>query len=761
MSFLIAYISLNGATLEELRRIFPKDLADSVYKYRQLRGDFENIYELRNVPGITDEVFAKVKDSLVLYSPEELDTSGLGGRIENVISYSTREESPSDLSREYWVLIGGNPVNPNKANIYDLMNIYGVSFKDAISVIKWREITKINSLRDLRSAPGLSYYGYRNLRNFVSFKEEYKPLKGFLSIYAITNNYAYDPSSFLASSINDLMDTSGNSRNINLLKEGGWSDESINKFFNRLQKEADDITTLPKLGYSIRGMFKLYDKYEFGFYRWENYTAYNKVFLGFKNEYLRFFVGDYRFSFGNGLIFESSESVGDRVYEKVWGLIPDVVYGETFKLRGLGIWGNFAGFSPFFIFSKDRKDAIVDTANKPLFYYSSEFRPGIFKDVIDERIVGGGINYINTSGFGIGGMLFQIDYDKPFSGDWGSLTIPYYSYTFNNGWRYDPSFAIDTSKTQRYAGITYMALLNDLEIRGDIAGNLKDFKPSYLLILKWNRGSKTVDFVYRNYAINYTNPYARPFKEDNRFERTDFRYSYRVLDPLATNVADLPLPKPEEGFFVQVRDRLFSNIILPRIYLDYWRDKTDGMINKRLHMEVEWRVLWSFRVRVWRRYLDREDIRYGYPYKSKSTESALRMFFITDASSIAGVEVRYSDFKSQNLNPSSGAFLSVFYEFPFAEGTEVNIGSGVWTSNGYSLWVFEDDGIDFLYNRGSKFYITLSKSLMGNAYIRLKLRYKRQINDGNALLSSTGDPINVGVGRYEYFTAYFSLYLSF
>ncbi|MFZ8835045.1 MAG: helix-hairpin-helix domain-containing protein, partial [Candidatus Caldipriscus sp.] len=138
MFFLFSYISLNTASLEDLRKIFPPDIADSVYKYRQLSGEFESIYELRNVPGVTDEIFAKVVDSLVLNSPEEMDTVNLGGRISDVISQSVREESPSDLSREYWIFLGGNPINPNKASVYELMNIYGVSFKDALAVIKWR-----------------------------------------------------------------------------------------------------------------------------------------------------------------------------------------------------------------------------------------------------------------------------------------------------------------------------------------------------------------------------------------------------------------------------------------------------------------------------------------------------------------------------------------------------------------------------------------------------------------------------------------------
>lgn len=759
--FLLSYISLNGADLETLRRIFPGSLADSVYKYRELRGEFESIYELRNVPGITDEIFAKVKDSLVLYSSEEMDTSDVGERIVSIINFTTREESPSDLAREYWITLGGVPLNPNDADIMDLRNIYGVSLKDASSVVKWRKITTINSLRDLRSTPGLSYYGYRNLSRFVSFRKDNRPFRGFISFYAYSSNYAYDPSSYLGSTITDLMDTSGNSRNLNLLREGGWSDESISKLLTRLNDEANDIKTEPKPFYSLRGTFRIYDKFGFGFYRGEGYSVYNKAYLSYDSRNLKVLAGNYRFSFGNGLIFESSESMGDRVYEKVWGIMPDVTYGDEFGLKGVGIWGRFNGLYPFFIYSKDRKDAVVDTAGRPLFYYSSDLKPKIFKDVIGEKLFGGGMKYLNENGYGIGFMYFQIEYDKPFSGDWGSLAIPYYSYTYNNGWPYDESFYIDTGRIWRFAGLTYSAIIKDLEISGDIAGSIKDFKPSYLLIMRWTKYGKSVDLVYRNYAINYINPYARPFKEDNRFERTDFRYSYRLLDPLATNIADIPIPKPEEGIFVQIRDRIFSNLLVPRIYLDYWKDKTDGQTNKIFHAEVEWRILWALRLRLSRRYIDRTDIRYGYAYKSKTFENTLRFFLITDANGIASIEVRHANFKSGNMNPVSGVFLNVFYEFPLNRGTNISMGANTWTTEGYSLWVFEDDGIDFLYNRGGKMYISLSKSILNNAYLRLKLRYKKQINDGNAVLSATGDPISAGVGRYEYFTTYLSVYIAF
>ncbi|NPA79448.1 MAG: helix-hairpin-helix domain-containing protein [Thermotogae bacterium] len=764
MFSLLALVPLNSAPLKELRRVFPAPLADSIYKYRQRFGGFRSLYQLLEVPGMTPAIFREVKDSLILYAPSDPSPgSGLGARINRIISSRVSEEAPSDLSRAYWLFLGGNPININEATVLDLANLPGVSLKDAVRVVQWRKYAKIKSRRDLRWTPGLTLYGYRNLRRFVIYRDTYKPLRGFLYARTYAHNHAYDPSSYFASSITQLYDTSGMGRNLQLLREAGWSDEAIEKLIERLKSEAEDITTTPKPKGTFRGTFRLWDRLDLGFYHYGGYTTYNKVFAGLSGRYGRLLVGDYRFSFGNGLIFTSSEDLSDRVYWNVVGLMPDILYGDAFKLRGVGLWGNYGGFSPFLIYSKTRKDAVVDTAGRPLFYYSSEFIPSLYEDKIGEEILGGGLNYMNDNGFGAGFMLFQLRYDEPFSGDWGSVAVPFYSSTFNGGYRYDPSFRIDTGRVHRFGGITYSAVVGDFVLRGDLAANLRHMKPSALLVFRYVGETRSLDFVYRNYDPTYWNPYARPFKEDNRFERTDFRYSYRLLDPLATNLADLPLPKPEEGYFFQIRDRLFQDILLPRIYMDVWRDRTDGMWNRRLHAEVEWRVVWALRMRVWRRWLERTDMRYGRAFKSRSVETAFRTFIITDAHSAVGMEVRYAQYKSDNPNvpPGAGSFFSAFFNTDLLRGLRLYTGATVWTSNGYSLWVFEDDGIDFLYNRGGKIYVAVSKEVLRNAHFRIKLHYKKQYNDGNSLISASGDPINVGLGRYEYFTTYATFAVAF
>ncbi len=763
--FILSYVALNSASLEELRKVFPGTLADSVYKYRQRFGGYRSFYQLLEVPGITPEIFKKVKDSLILYAPEDREESrSLGAALSQIISLRASEEAPSDISRAYWLFLGGNPVDVNRANLLELANLPGVSLKDAVKVVQWRKYTRIKSRRDLRWTPGLTLYGYRNLRRYITYRHTYKPFRAFIFAHGYVSNYAYDPSSFFASSINELEDTSGLGRNVQLMKEAGWSDEAISRLLKRLRGEASDISSLPRPRSTLRGMFKLWDRLDVGFYHYEGYRTYRKVYAGLTLPHVRVLAGDYRFSFGNGLIFTSSENLSDRVYWNTVGLMPDILYGDAFKLRGVGVWGSYRGFSPFFIFSRDKKDAVVDTAERPLFYYSSEFLPSLFRDRIDERILGGGLNYISDNGLGLGFMAFQIDYAQPFSGDWGSVAVPFYSSTFNGGYRYDPSFHIDTGKTHRFAGITYSAVFGDFVLRGDVATNLRHKKPSFLTILRYVGETRSLDFVYRSYDPTYWNPYARPFKEDNRFERTDFRYSYRLLDPLATNLADLPLPKPERGFFFQIRDRLFQDIILPRVYLDVWEDLTDGMWNRRLHAELEWRVVWALRLRVWRRWLERTDMRYGKPFKSRSVETALRTFVITDAQSVLGIEAKLSQYSSDNTNipPGNGTLLNVFYSTDLIRWEmRFQVGASVWTSNGYSLWVFEDDGIDFLYNRGSKFYISLSRSVGRNAFLRLKVKYKRQYNDGQSLISSTGEPINVGLGKYEYFITYGDFAITF
>lgn len=61
-------ISLNNATKEELMTLsgIGESKADDIIKYREENGEFKNIEDIKNIKGIGDAIFDKIKDRLTL-----------------------------------------------------------------------------------------------------------------------------------------------------------------------------------------------------------------------------------------------------------------------------------------------------------------------------------------------------------------------------------------------------------------------------------------------------------------------------------------------------------------------------------------------------------------------------------------------------------------------------------------------------------------------------------------------------------------------
>lgn len=61
-------ISINNATLEELTTLsgIGSAKAQDIIDYRLMNGPFQNIEELKNIPGIGESIFAKIKDYITL-----------------------------------------------------------------------------------------------------------------------------------------------------------------------------------------------------------------------------------------------------------------------------------------------------------------------------------------------------------------------------------------------------------------------------------------------------------------------------------------------------------------------------------------------------------------------------------------------------------------------------------------------------------------------------------------------------------------------
>ena len=60
----------------------------------------------------------------------------------------------------------------NTAGYTELINLQNVSPIDAVAILNYRtDLGQIGNMRELRSIPGLSYYGYRSARRFLDYED--------------------------------------------------------------------------------------------------------------------------------------------------------------------------------------------------------------------------------------------------------------------------------------------------------------------------------------------------------------------------------------------------------------------------------------------------------------------------------------------------------------------------------------------------------------------------------------------------------------
>ena len=90
----------------------------------------------------------------------------------------SNEGSTEGLS-EIWLDKFFEPDNINNMSYDDLMALPNLSPIDVTAVLKQKKRGYINGNFELKNSPGISYWGYKNLVDFVRFKDKSSSEKGF------------------------------------------------------------------------------------------------------------------------------------------------------------------------------------------------------------------------------------------------------------------------------------------------------------------------------------------------------------------------------------------------------------------------------------------------------------------------------------------------------------------------------------------------------------------------------------------------------
>ncbi|MDI6850823.1 MAG: hypothetical protein QMD82_02670 [bacterium] len=733
-------VDLNKSSVEELLKALPIDSIKVVklYTYRENYGPFQDIYEVAKLPFLTPEDIKILKER-VYFSQRERGAY-FSFYAQEVRERIVTEESPQETALDYWFSALANPINVNKASIDELYSIYGVSLIDAVQTYKRAKMVGFLRPSHLRRAPGLSYYGYRNMLPYITFRDTRPvPFTGWVTfnISHYSELFQEETSDIearleqLTTSIADTTTTLWTN-----LKAAGWTAQDSLWLANQLLKEKDESSRLkpePYIRFKFNGL--AWGKVRVGLSYYNNpylpqplpkyFASVEKLKLPFGLVLNKGILGYYRITLDHGLLIDNSDEGRSRLMDRVFGIFGDLSRYDAFSLYGGAVEAVKGPVKISLWHSYSLKNGVEDKEGNLIFYYDGDFIPSVFRDKFYEKVQGFNVKLdvlekIPGTQIGFSGM--RIWYSRPMLCNFSFMDIPLDREDFS-----DPVFNWIGGREKKFIQLSGRTVLYPFSLEMEYA---KELKGGDAVFLKGRvqQSIFNLTLIYRDYDINYTNPYARTFYEDTRFRYTVLTRSYRLIDPMYASLGYLPFPKPEQGIYIEARYQPFARLLFPRLYLDLWRDKSDLQNNYRAQFQVEYRVINQFRIRYTNRMQRKSNIRYLGISTSWLKENSLQFmipfggtFFTAEyRNSIMKLTERGIDFRTSIY----GSFLSFYLDRDVTSGLSIKAGAVVWATNGYSLWHFEDTGIDFLYGDGSKWFLSVVERIRPNLGLRFKVKDK-------------------------------------
>jgi DNA uptake protein ComE-like DNA-binding protein len=750
-------IDLNSATLDEIKELpVAEETAQAIYDYREFRAFFRSVYDLMLVPGIDAEILEELKP-LVRIEPVELDE--IAERM-NVAQRMVRQWGSSESTNEglidMWIDIAKDPPNINTADVYDLMNMQNVSPVDAVSVVNHRKaIGTYRGRRDLRYTPGLSGWGYYNLRSLVRYEDKAKA-GDFHGTYQ-----------FRVKSFGYYSDTE------ELLQQDVFSAQNVyDSWWNRL--ELDNVR--PETAH------KLYLKYyiseqtagRMGLHVWRRwgeteYDQHLKGFVAFEDFGLGDFqvnklvLGTFLVGFGQGLVMENSDYFKARKSGYSWdkryyGILGDVSRTDTYKLKGVGLqftWNRLKGIG---FFSNDWKDAVLNedgSVFQPIILTPSidneileQYGLPPMKDVLHEKTYGGNLRFAYAPGSHIGISGYESRYNRNFDPQMGETFIA----------REDRVTATDNEifasykspgKFRRIHGLEWQHVYKnfaaqfeyaEMQIDGSVL-KIGDDPNSFVGSIWTQYNNLHFLALYRNHALGFDNYYSRGFSNYERYRGTILEDFWYLKDPLYGMLAvNSAAPQAERGFYVNTRYRLTTNII-PSLEYDRWTRVADGASYSRFVGRLEWRFLHPLRLRIRQQWQGRQadndlsPMRYHLDETRIELEMRLSNYDLVEFMYIRGGTEwpprprLVGNPSSDGDNPASGqAFLpnnALIMRGYHNFNDKFNVSLGAMTYDGF-VWYFEEsEFMPIEGKRSLKLWVNFQDRLSERLWLEIKAAWDR------------------------------------
>ena len=877
LSVLAAKVDLNTASLAELMQLpITEKQARDIYEYREFVKIFDNIYELKQIPSIDQETLDHLKQLAVVSIYVETDEAAVRREeirdlMERVDSNEGASEGMADVWEDYLM----TPQNVNKMLFDDLMSFPNVSGIDAVAVLKRiAQGDTIADTRDLRNSTGLSYYGYTNLRSYVYYKEP--PVKNRIMCDASLLNYTryfeegqYDMlhESFLR---NDYGTTNVIVPHLKTNSYWGYFglDELDPDIMFKLRMRYGNKYKLGFMNYKGKGEEDLLNSQA------EDILADSKWYAGYENNNmpglynsrLKVYAGNYRATFGEGLVMEntdyySARKTGFGFSKRILGITPDLSRTQEYSLRGGAVEYNTPLFGVTAFVSVDDKDALtyvdkygnavmrdeygndiytdrdtlsvnyghqyyVDANGQPVYnyengnavqgdktkvfslvnptlrydddtmleaeqYFNSEISAGMpyamnyinlaaRKDMVQEKLWGTHLQVNPFLGTKLGFTTYTAIYDDAhFVVPGYNNLLPtvlrdsyYYSKLVKNlNAEISNLYSTQTDKYtrnyRRVIGFDGQTVIGNTSLQGEYAElsvdgedlKLGDDPKAYIVSAHTQFENLYFITLYRNYDVDFDNPYSNSFSEHERFEDTILEKNvYALTNP---TIADLYLnsnqSQPERGVYFETRYKFNRYFTIGRSYLDLWERLTDGRRSARFQSELEFRPLYQLAMRLrYKNQVNRydDDAERGV---SKTNEYTLAFRTFLSNRDFFELEYRYNTVWSppytsltypavegENSMAAAqtlmiGDYIAVNYTHYFNKSLKMQGSFLYWFGHGISHWDWEDMEIDFMGEKGSKAWVAFTSRISQNMYLNLKFKNKtyqdKEINIRNYNIS--------------------------
>ena len=685
LSFCLGKININNSDIESMKDIPLGDTKiNAIINYINYSNGIDNIYQLLEIEEINS---ADIKMLKKYISVKESD-----------LSEFIKNQKMSSYKLEWWFSSDGNqeglsdiwldrffaPKDINAMSYDEIYSLPNITPIDAVGIMTQKERGQIRGTFELKNSPGLSYYGYKNILDFIKYEPQIN--KGINFRYSslfktlpITSNPDEESNS-------EVLISTSDPETLHRLNISVGNNLKLGLLYHQNMGESGSIYT---------------DKYSITF---ENILDNKKSWVSFD----KIILGNYNVAFGQGVIMETTDYFSPRrtgygFTKRAEGVSADVSRSSQYLMKGFAsqitfnnpFSSNSSNIRLTLFGSKHPRDAIINQDGsfcsmitmQPRLEWgingeeSNKINHSLISSV-EEATWGGNIRFFPNVSSSIGFTIYESLYDRvldasrdkiietilggPDDSNPGSDIDDcdnysgdcYYGIYMTNS--ADPEINAMYSSSgdspiwdealsyRRIIGFDFSTVYKNIAIQGEYGEISDDQKlefgkgPSALVLNSYfHFDTFNLLLLYRNYDLDYDNPYQRSFSNYQRYKTTIFEDTYWLEDPAYGFLYSAnPQPQAEEGLYIASRYEV-SRSLVTTLNWDFWNRKADNSKYYRIVSTFNWKPVFNWRFKLRQKWQARGtfNIFHPSPYYSRETRLTAQLRL----SNFNNIELLYSN----------------------------------------------------------------------------------------------------------------------